>query len=60
MGCIAHVHVWTDDTGHYPLGKGWKKEDLAPRRFTPEVLFKHTKPAGVDRVNLIQTSRKSP
>ncbi len=26
MGLIdAHVHVWTDDTGHYPLGRGWKQ-----------------------------------
>src|SRR6516162_5552245 len=57
MGFIdAHVHVWTDDTSHYPLGRGWKKEDMAPARFTPEDLFKHTKPAGVDRINLIQMS----
>jgi len=57
MGFIdAHVHVWTDDTAHYPLGRGWKKEDMAPKRFTPEDLFKHTKPAGVDRVNLMQMS----
>ncbi len=61
MGLIdAHVHVWTDDTAHYPLGRGWKKEDMAPRRFTPEDLFKHTKPAGVDRVNLIQMSYYYP
>src|SRR5215208_1986275 len=32
----AHVHVWTDDTAHYPLGKGWKKEDMKPAVFTPE------------------------
>jgi predicted TIM-barrel fold metal-dependent hydrolase len=56
----AHVHVWTDDTSHYPLGRGWKKEDMAPRRFTPEDLFKHTRPAGVDRVNLIQMSYYYP
>ena len=56
----AHVHVWTDDTAHYPLGRGWKKEDMAPRRFTPEDLFKHTKPAGVDRINLIQMSYYYP
>jgi predicted TIM-barrel fold metal-dependent hydrolase len=57
MGYIdAHVHVWTDDTAHYPLGPGSKAEDVRPRRFTPEDLFKHTKPAGVDRVNLIQIS----
>src|SRR6516162_3512945 len=52
----AHVHVWTDDTAHYPLAPGWKKEDMKPKRFTPEDLFKHTKPAGVERINLIQMS----
>ncbi|MGH7223603.1 MAG: amidohydrolase family protein [Gemmataceae bacterium] len=57
MGSIdAHVHVWTDDTAHYPLARGYKVEDMKPRRFTPEDLFKHTKPAGVDRINLIQMS----
>lgn len=52
----AHVHVWTPDTGHYPLAEGYKKEDMKPASFTPEQLFKHAKPAGVDRVNLIQMS----
>ena len=52
----AHVHVWTDDTAHYPLAKGFKKEDMNPKRFTPADLFKHTKPAGVDRITLIQMS----
>ncbi|HXG09971.1 MAG TPA: amidohydrolase family protein [Gemmataceae bacterium] len=57
MGLIdAHVHVWTPDTGHYPLAPGYKKEDMHPPSFTPEELFKHTKPAGVDRINLIQMS----
>jgi predicted TIM-barrel fold metal-dependent hydrolase len=57
MGHIdAHVHVWTDDTAHYPLALGYKKEDMKPPSFTPEQLFKHSKPAGVDRVNLIQMS----
>jgi predicted TIM-barrel fold metal-dependent hydrolase len=61
MGFIdAHCHVWTDDTAHYPLGVGWKKEDMKPPRFTPEDLFKHMKPAGVDRVNLIQMSYYYP
>jgi predicted TIM-barrel fold metal-dependent hydrolase len=55
MGYIdAHVHVWTPDTAHYPLAKGYKKEDMHPPSFTPEELFKHTKSAGVDRINLIQ------
>lgn len=57
MGFIdAHVHVWTPDVGHYPLAKGYTKADMQPASFTPEELFKHTKPAGVDRVNLIQMS----
>lgn len=56
----AHIHVWTDDTAHYPLGPGWKKEDMAPPRFTPEDFFKHAKPAGVDRAVLIQMSYYYP
>ena len=52
----AHVHVWTPDTGHYPLAEGFKKTDMKPASFTPEELFKHTKPAGVNRINLIQMS----
>jgi predicted TIM-barrel fold metal-dependent hydrolase len=52
----AHVHVWTPDTDHYPLAAGYKKSDMAPASFTPEQLFKHSKPAGVDRINLIQMS----
>lgn len=52
----AHVHVWTPDTSHYPLAKGFKKQDMKPASFTPEELFKHTKPNGVDRINLIQMS----
>jgi predicted TIM-barrel fold metal-dependent hydrolase len=57
MGFIdAHVHVWTPDTSHYPLAAGYKKENMEPASFTPEQLFKHSKPAGVDRINLIQMS----
>lgn len=52
----AHVHVWTDDTIHYPLAAGYKKEDMKPPRFTPKDLFEHTRPAGVERINLIQMS----
>ncbi len=52
----AHVHVWTPDVAHYPLAKGYKKEDMKPASFTPEELFKHSKPAGVNRINLIQMS----
>ena len=56
----AHAHVWTDDTAHYPLAAGWKKEDMKPARFTPEELLKHAKAAGVDRVVLIQMSYYYP
>ncbi len=52
----AHVHVWTPDTAHYPLAAGYKAENMQPRSFTPEELFKHMRPAGVNRVNLIQMS----
>src|SRR5438270_12663598 len=52
----AHVHVWTSDTAHYPLAPGFRKEDIKPASFTPEELFKHTRPAGVTRINLIQIS----
>jgi predicted TIM-barrel fold metal-dependent hydrolase len=61
MGFIdAHCHIWTDDTAHYPLAEGWKKEDMQPARFTPEDLLKHAKPAVVDRINLIQMSYYYP
>lgn len=52
----AHVHVWTPDTTRYPLAPGFKKENMKPASFTPEELFKHCKPAGVGRINLIQMS----
>jgi len=52
----AHAHVWTSDTIHYPLAKGYKKEDMRPASFTADDLLKHAKPAGVSRVNLIQMS----
>jgi predicted TIM-barrel fold metal-dependent hydrolase len=57
MGFIdAHVHVWTPDTAHYPLAPGYTKDDMKPPSFTPQELFKHCKPVGVDRINLIQMS----
>ncbi len=52
----AHVHVWTPDTVRYALAPGFKKENMKPASFTPEELFKHCKPAGVGRINLIQIS----
>ena len=52
----AHVHVWTPDTDKYPLAQGFKKEDMKPASFTPEELFRHARPQGVNRVVLIQMS----
>lgn len=52
----AHVHVWTPDTTKYPLAPGFTKNDMQPASFTPEELFAHCKPEGVDRIVLIQMS----
>jgi predicted TIM-barrel fold metal-dependent hydrolase len=50
----AHVHVWTDDRRRYPRATG--EREYSPARFTPEDLFRHSRPAGVTRVVLIQMS----
>src|SRR5262245_26548467 len=52
----AHVHVWTPDTEKYPLAPGNEKKTMAPPSFTPEQLFAHCKPEGVNRIVLIQMS----
>jgi len=52
----AHVHVWTPDTAAYPLAAGFTKEAMRPPSFTPEELFAHCRPEGVDRIVLIQMS----
>jgi predicted TIM-barrel fold metal-dependent hydrolase len=52
----AHVHVWTSDTGRYPLAPGYRKDRMALPSFTPEELFAHTRPSGVARIVLIQVS----
>lgn len=52
----AHVHVWTSDTGRYPLKPGVTKDRMALPSFTPEELLAHAKPCGVGRVVLIQMS----
>lgn len=52
----AHVHVWTPDTQDYPLAEGFQQADMRPPSFTPEQLFEHTRPSGVDRIVLIQMS----
>src|SRR5487761_61203 len=52
----AHVHVWTPDTERYPLAAGFRRDEMKPPSFTPEQLFEHARPCGVDRVVLIQMS----
>ncbi len=52
----AHVHVWTDDLERYPLAPGFAREQMRPARFLPEDVFAHCRPAGVERVVLIQMS----
>ncbi len=50
----AHVHVWSPDTKTYPLGPNFEVSDMRPPSFTAEELFSHCRPAGVDRIVLIQ------
>ena len=52
----AHVHIWTPDTQRYPIAEGFTKKDMVPESFTPEELFAHCRPQGVNRVVLIQMS----
>ena len=52
----SHVHVWTPDIRRYPLASGYTKESMKPPSFTPEELFAHARPCGVERIVLIQMS----
>lgn len=52
----AHVHVWTPDVESYPLSESFSVDDMRPKSFTPEELFVHANPSGVDRIVLIQMS----
>jgi len=52
----AHVHIWTSDTDRYPLKPGFPKDKMRLPQFTPEDLFRHSRPCGVRRVVLIQMS----
>lgn len=52
----AHVHVWHPDTQKYPLSSRFTRADMQPPSFTAEELFANCKPAGVDRIVLIQMS----
>ena len=50
------MHVWTPDTARYPLASGFNVAGMRPPSFTPEQLFTHCRPCGVERVVLIQMS----
>jgi predicted TIM-barrel fold metal-dependent hydrolase len=52
----AHTHIWTPDLRKYPLAEGYTAASMVPRSFTPEELFRVTRPAGVERIVLIQMS----
>jgi predicted TIM-barrel fold metal-dependent hydrolase len=52
----AHVHVWHPDTTRYPLDSGFDRSSMQPASFTAAELFDHCRPAGVDRIVLIQMS----
>ena len=52
----AHSHIWTPDTGHYPLAAGFRRANMDPRSFTFQELQEQMKPNGVNRVVLIQMS----
>ncbi len=52
----AHSHIWTPDTGHYPLAPGFRRANMEPPSFTVQELSGGAKPSGVNRVVLIQMS----
>lgn len=52
----AHSHVWHPDTNRYPISSNFKPDAMQPASFTAEELLAHCKPAGVQRVVLIQMS----
>src|SRR5258708_15820160 len=52
----AHSHIWTPDTGHYPLAPGFRRANMEPASFTVQELLERARPSGVNRVVLIQMS----
>ncbi|MCG8586940.1 MAG: amidohydrolase [Pirellulales bacterium] len=50
----AHSHVWTPDVKSFPLGSWTSKDKMKPAGFTDRELMAVARPAGVDRVVLIQ------
>jgi len=52
----AHVHVWTNDFRKYPLGDGYRPEQMTPQTYLPEDILRVARPSGVRRIVLIQMS----
>ena len=52
----AHSHIWTPDTGHYPLAAGFRRANMDPRSFTFQELQEQMRPNALNRVVLIQMS----
>lgn len=52
----AHVHIWTPETDKYPLDRKFDVSDMQPPSFTTSELLDHCRPAGVQRIVLIQMS----
>ncbi|MFO0013383.1 MAG: amidohydrolase family protein [Planctomycetota bacterium] len=50
----AHVHVWPAVTNDYPLAPDFNADAVQPESFTPDQLFRHCRPCGVERIVLIQ------
>jgi len=50
----AHVHVWPAVDQAYPLAPGFQADVVQPASFTPDALFQHCRPCGVERIVLIQ------
>ena len=52
----AHVHVWEPPSSSYPLAHGYSSTAIIPPSFSPQLLFEHAHPCGVNRIVLIQMS----
>ena len=52
----AHVHVWTNDFGKYPLAEGFTPKQMKPAVYLPEDILRHARPSGVNRIVLVQMS----
>lgn len=52
----AHVHIWTDDPEHYPLGPNVRRGQLTPTTFTAEKVLNVARRAGVSRIVLVHIS----